>query len=103
MSRKEYWNYSAEELKKEFRVTENGLSTKQVEEIRQEKGENVLKEGRKKSILEVFLSQFCDLLVVILMVAAVISMFSGNVESTIVILLVLIMNAILGTDRKSVV
>ena len=97
MSRKEYWNYSAEELKKEFRVTENGLSTKQVEEIRQEKGENVLKEGRKKSILEVFLSQFCDLLVVILMVAAVISMFSGNVESTIVILLVLIMNAILGT------
>ncbi len=97
MSRKEYWNYSAEELKKEFRVTENGLSTKQVEEIRQEKGENVLKEGRKKSVIEVFLSQFCDLLVVILMVAAVISMFSGNVESTIVILLVLIMNAILGT------
>ena len=97
MSKKEYWNYSEEELRKEFGVEKNGLSQKQVEEIRAEKGENVLQEGKKKSVLEVFLSQFCDLLVVILIVAAVISMFSGNIESTIVILLVLIMNAILGT------
>lgn len=97
MSRKEYWNYSEEELRKEFGVEKNGLSTKQVEKIRAEKGENVLQEGKKKSVLEVFLSQFCDLLVVILIVAAVISMFSGNMESTLVILLVLIMNAILGT------
>ena len=97
MKKKEYWNSSEEELRKEFGVEVNGLSTKQVEEIRAEKGENVLQEGKKKSVLEVFLSQFCDLLVVILIVAAVISMFSGNIESTIVILLVLIMNAILGT------
>ncbi len=97
MSRKEYWNYSEEELRKEFGVEKSGLSQKQVEEIRAEKGENVLQEGKKKSVLEVFLSQFCDLLVVILIVAAVISMFSGNMESTLVILLVLIMNAILGT------
>ena len=97
MKKKEYWNSSEEELRKEFGVGVNGLSTKQVEEIRAEKGENVLQEGKKKSVLEVFLSQFCDLLVVILIVAAVISMFSGNIESTIVILLVLIMNAVLGT------
>ena len=97
MSRKEYWNYSEEELRKEFGVSKDGLSAKQVEEIRAQKGENVLQEGKKKSVLEVFLSQFCDLLVVILIIAAVVSMFSGNVESTIVILLVLIMNAVLGT------
>lgn len=94
---KEYHAVSTEEVKKEFGVTDQGLSTTQVEEIRREKGENVLKEGKRKSILEVFLSQFCDLLVVILIIAAVISMFSGNAESTIVILLVLVMNAILGT------
>ena len=97
MNKKEYWNYSEEDLRKEFGVEKNGLSPKQVEEIRAEKGENVLQEGKKKSVLEVFLSQFCDLLVVILIIAASISMFSGNIESTIVILLVLIMNAILGT------
>ena len=54
-------------------------------------------EQQPPSIVKVFLSQFCDLLIVILIIAAIISMFSGNAESTIVILLVLIMNAILGT------
>lgn len=46
---------------------------------------------------QVFLEQFKDLLVVILVVAAVISMLSGNAESTIVIFAVLILNAVLGT------
>lgn len=94
---KGYWSQSVEELKAEFGVSKDGLTTKQVEEIRLEKGENVLSEGKKKSILSVFLGQFADLLVAILIVAAVISMFSGNTESTIVILAVLIMNAVLGT------
>ena len=53
--------------------------------------------GKRKSVAAVFAQQFCDLLVVILIIAAVISMFSGNVESTVVILLVLVMNAVLGT------
>ena len=94
---REYWNFSAEELRKEFHVTDEGLSSRQVEQIRREKGENILKEEKKKSIAWVFFHQFCDLLVVILIVAAVISMFSENVESTVVILLVLVMNAVLGT------
>ena len=46
---------------------------------------------------QVFLEQFKDLLVVILIAAAVISMLSGNVESTVVIFAVLILNAVLGT------
>ena len=97
MTQKEDWNYSAQELLQKYDVTEQGLNNAQVEEIRRQIGENILKEGKKKSTLEVFLGQFCDLLVVILIIAAIISMFSGNAESTIVILLVLIMNAILGT------
>ena len=97
MTQKEYWECSEEELLHSFAVTEEGLSTQRVEKIRQEKGDNVLQEEKKKSVLQVFFSQFADLLVVILLVAAGISMFSGNVESTIVILLVLVMNAVLGT------
>lgn len=97
MTQKEDWNYSAQELLQKFDVTEQGLNNAQVEEIRRLTGENILQEGKKKSTLEVFLGQFCDLLVVILIIAAIISLFSGNAESTIVILLVLIMNAVLGT------
>lgn len=97
MTQKDYWECSGEELLKSFAVTEEGLSAEKAEEIRRQKGDNVLQEEKEKSVLQVFLSQFCDLLVVILIVAAVISMFSGNMESTIVILLVLVMNAVLGT------
>ena len=97
MTQKEDWNYSTQELLQKFDVTEQGLNNDRVEETRRQTGENILQEGKKKSTLEVFLGQFCDLLVVILIIAAIISMFSGNAESTIVILLVLIMNAVLGT------
>ena len=94
---KEYWKQSVQELEQEFGVSKEGLSSERVEQIRLDKGENVLQEGKRKSVLQVFAGQFCDLLVIILLVAAAISMVSGNIESTVVIILVLIMNAILGT------
>lgn len=97
MKGKEIWSCSVEELMERLHATENGLSEADVERIRKEKGENILTEGRKKSTISVFFSQFADLLVIILIIAAIVSMFSGNVESTIVILLVLVMNAVLGT------
>ena len=94
---KKYWSYPEAEILKCFKVTEDGLTEEKAEKILNEKGENVLREGKKKSVLQVFLGQFCDLLVIILIAAAVISMFSGNVSSTVVILVVLVMNAVLGT------
>lgn len=97
MTQKNIWNISVKELMEKYQVTEQGLTTARAEELRLEKGENILQESRRKSIPEVFISQFADLLVVILIIAAAISMFSGNTESTIVILLVLMINAILGT------
>ncbi|MEG1858678.1 MAG: HAD-IC family P-type ATPase, partial [Pseudoflavonifractor sp.] len=60
-------------------------------------GPNALAEGKKKSVLAVFLEQFKDLLVVILVIAALISLASRQGESTIVIFAVLLINAVLGT------
>ena len=94
---KDWYQKDEQEILKELNVTKEGLTAGQAEQLLLEKGENVLKEGKKKSVLAVFAEQFCDLLVVILIAAAVISMFSGNVESTIVIVAVIILNAILGT------
>lgn len=94
---KEDWKKSVEELEQEYGSTKEGLTEERVIQIREEVGENILQEGKRKSILLVFLNQFCDLLVVILLIAAGISMFSGNAESTIVIILVLLLNAVLGT------
>ncbi|MBQ4284554.1 MAG: HAD-IC family P-type ATPase, partial [Lachnospira sp.] len=94
---KEVWNEKKEILMERYGVTARGLDSEQVVSAREKYGENILKEGKKKSILQVFLEQFCDLLVVILIIAASISLVSGNVESTVVILLVLLLNAVLGT------
>ena len=94
---KKYWKYSKEQLREVFSTTEQGLSEMQVKEIRETCGENILEEGKRPGLLKVFLSQFADLLIVILLIAALISMCSGNVESTIVIAVVLVMNAVLGT------
>ncbi len=74
-----------------------GLSSEEAKEILERDGENVLKESEKKSIFSIFIGQFADLLVIILIIAALISMISGNMESTIVIFAVIILNAILGT------
>ncbi len=94
---KEYYLQTKKEVLEQFQVTMQGYSKEQAAQILQQKGANVLQEGKKKSTLQVFLSQFADLLVIILFIAAVISMVSGNVESTIVIFAVIILNAILGT------
>lgn len=74
-----------------------GLSKDEAQKILEEKGENVLQESSRKSAFVIFLEQFKDLLVIILIIAAVISMVSGNIESTIVIFAVIILNAVLGT------
>ena len=98
---KEWYQQTKEEILSQFQVTEQGLTSSQAEKILAEKGENVLEEGKRKSTLQVFLEQFCDLLVVILIIAALISMVSGNVESTVVILAVIILTAILGTVQHA--
>ncbi|MGI6010085.1 MAG: cation-translocating P-type ATPase [Ruminococcus sp.] len=94
---KNWYQMDAQSVLKEMDSQTDGLSRQEAKHRLQEYGENALQEGKKKSALQVFAEQFKDLLVIILIVAAVISMISGNVESTIVIIAVLIMNAILGT------
>lgn len=96
---KPWYQLSKDEVLDKLQVTSEGLSSQKAKELLEKNGENVLTEGKKKTPLQVFLSQFADLLVIILIIAAVISLVSGNVESTIVIIAVIVMNAILGTAQ----
>ncbi|MCE5221172.1 MAG: cation-translocating P-type ATPase [Clostridium sp.] len=94
---KKYFSKTTEESLKDFDVTLNGLTSAKVTEILNTVGENILNEKKKKSILSVFIEQFKDLLVIILVAAAIISAMTGNMESTFVIIAVITMNALLGT------
>ena len=92
-----FFSKTSKDVLKNFNVTKEGLTDKQVAESIEKNGYNELTEKRKKSLLIVFLEQFKDLLVVILIIAGILSIITGNVESTIVIFAVIILNAILGT------
>ena len=92
-----FYNKSSEEVLKELESSTDGLSEAQVTDHREKYGENKLQEKKKKSTLLVFAEQFKDLLVIILIVAALISIATGDVESTVVILAVITLTAILGT------
>ena len=76
---------------------QQGLSGAEAAQRLEQYGPNALSEGKKKTVLQVFLEQFKDLMVMILIVAALISLATGEAESTIVIFAVLILNAVLGT------
>lgn len=93
---KEVYQQTKQELYETY-GSADGHSKDKASELLLKYGENVLEEKGKKSVFRIFLEQFADLLVIILIAAAVISMVSGNVESTLVIFAVIILNAVLGT------
>ena len=94
---KQYYQLTGEETIMEVNGSLDPLTDEQVLEHQEKYGPNELVEGKKKTVLQIFLEQYKDFLVIILIIAAIVSGFIGEVESTVVILIVITMNAILGT------
>ena len=92
-----YYQKRISEVMKACETSENGLSHEEIIKRHQQFGYNILDEKKKENPFMIFLKQFQDLLVIILIIAAIISGMSGQIESTIVIVSVIIVNAILGT------
>ncbi|RSK26176.1 cation-translocating P-type ATPase [Bacillus sp. HMF5848] len=92
-----YHNQTTDEVLTKINATKDGLTDTEVQKRQEQFGLNELGEERRKSTIQVFLEQFKDFLVIILIVAALLSAFLGKFESTVVILVVVIINAILGT------
>ncbi|MGO1469048.1 MAG: calcium-translocating P-type ATPase, SERCA-type [Tissierella sp.] len=87
-------------LKKLQTDLEEGLSTKRVDTLIEKHGPNTLKEEKKKSLLSRVLAQFADFLVLILIAAAIISVFVGESTDAIVIIAIVVLNAFLGVYQE---
>ena len=90
---KEIYQSSVKEVLGQMGSREEGLTIKEVEKSREKCGWNELAEGKKKSVLQIFLEQYKDFLVIILIASAIISGILGDAESAAVIVIVITMNA----------
>lgn len=91
------WQKSRVELFRELDCSDMGLSEQEAAARLERNGHNELQSGGNKSVLRIFLEQFADFLVLILIAAAIVSAALGDIESMIVIFSVITLNAVLGT------
>lgn len=94
---KELYQITSNEVRQKLNGKTEPLTNEEIAKRQQEYGLNELVEEKKKNVFQVFLKQFADFLVIILIIAAIVSAALGDVESSVVILVVITMNGILGT------
>lgn len=92
-----FYQSSSDDVLKTLQTSEKGLTEQEIKQRQEQYGLNALMEEKEASVFKIFIDQFKDLLVLILIAAALISMLSDNIESACVILAVITLNAVLGT------
>jgi len=90
----------AEEALARLDCTANGLTTAAAQQRLLDYGPNAIPGKRRKSVLSMLLGQFADFMIIVLLVAAVISGFIGEPQDTIAILVIVLLNAIIGTVQE---
>ena len=104
---KKWFNKTVQEVEKELGTSaDKGLNQNQVEESAKKYGLNELQEKKKDSLLKKFIAQFKDFSIIVLIIAAIVSGIVGVVEGegitdTIIILIVVFLNAIIGIIQES--
>ncbi|MHB8880556.1 MAG: cation-translocating P-type ATPase [Thermodesulfovibrionales bacterium] len=87
---------TVEDVTGELNTSLQGLSSEEVQKRLLEYGPNELKEKTKKTPLMMFLDQFKDFMILVLIAAAIISGIVGDPEDTIAIVIIVLLNAVIG-------
>ena len=107
MDKEKWFSKTVEETEKNLKTNiETGLSLAEVKKRQEENGFNELKQAKKKSLFVKFLEQFKDFMIIVLIIAAIVSGIVGVIQGegitdTIIILIVVIANAIIGVAQES--
>ena len=100
MAQVDWHTIEADEALKRLDSSADGLTTNKVQQYLLEHGPNVIPETRKRSLFAMVLDQFSDFMILVLLVAALISGFIGEPQDTIAILVIILLNAIIGTVQE---
>ena len=90
----------AEKVLLRLNSSKQGLESKEAEKRLIETGSNFIPDKSRPSLSYMFLGQFTDFMIVVLLIAAVISGFIGELQDTIVILVIVLLNAIIGAVQE---
>ena len=97
-----WYKKSKNEILQELDVDEkNGLSSTEALRRLEKYGKNKLETKKKKTLFKQFLSQLKDVMIYILIIAAIISAFLGEISDALIILLVIVINAVIGVVQES--
>ncbi|KRN07606.1 Ca2+-transporting ATPase [Liquorilactobacillus sucicola DSM 21376 = JCM 15457] len=96
-----YHQLSSDKVLTELNTTEQGLKNEEISSRLSKYGHNVLTEQKSSTLLQKFISQFKDLMIIILMIAAVIAFFAGDASDAIIIFLVVVLNAAFGVFQEA--
>ena len=91
-----YYDKSISEIEYELGTSELGLSRAEVKERRAKYGANVLPKKKKDSIFKIFLREFCDPMILLLLVAIAASVVAGEIVDAIVIAVIIMADAVMG-------
>ena len=96
-----WFQLSKEDVIGQLKTSANGLSKESIRQLQDEYGKNVLKESKKKSKFSILLGQFTDVMILILIIAAVVSFAVGEHVDAYVILAIIIGNAWIGFSQEN--
>ena len=94
------WNKTIEQTLEKTNSNANGISEKKAEQRLLLNGKNEIPKGKKKGIIEIFFEQFKSPIILILIIAAIFSIIIESYADAIFILIVIGINAIIGTTQE---
>ena len=86
---------------KQLDSSADGLTSSQVQERQQKFAKNVLAAKKHTTLLQKFIAQFKDMMIIILIAAALVAMLAGEVSDALIIFLVVLLNAIFGVFQEA--
>ena len=96
-----YYNKKIEDIKKELEVNGEGLTNAEVTKRQNKYGKNILPEKKKKSVIEIFLNEFKDPMVILLMVAIIASVIAGEIIDAVAVFFIVLVDACMGTYQEN--